>query len=75
MSPDLSQGSHFFHNLISFGVQYLSVPHTGGRAVDWAWLDALPAVHEGDLVRHVRTPRPLDVRVDGRARRGVIRHD
>lgn len=75
MSPDLSQGSHFFHNLISFGVQYLSVPHTGGRAVDWAWLDALPPVHEGDLVRHVRTPRPLDVRVDGRARRGVIRHD
>ena len=26
MSPDMSQGSHFFHNLIGFHVLYLSLP-------------------------------------------------
>ena len=74
MTPDLSQGSHFFHNMISFGVFYLSVRHTDSQAIRWDWMDGLPAVNESELVRHVRLPSPLSVRVDGRAGRGVIRH-
>ena len=34
MSAELSQGSHFFHNLLSFAVLYFSVPPSaspGGR--------------------------------------------
>ena len=76
MNPDLSQGSHFFHNLISFKVLYLSVRHRGGPGIDWAWLDAQPVVAEKDFVKHVRCPRPLSVRVDGRGGRGVVtRHE
>lgn len=74
MTPDLSQGSHFFHNMISFGVFYLSVRHTDSRAIRWDWMDELPAVNESELVRHVRLPGPLSIRVDGKAGRGVIRH-
>ena len=29
VQPDLSQGSHFFHNVLSFQVLYLSVEHHG----------------------------------------------
>lgn len=72
MNPDLSQGSHFFHNLISFRVLYLSLRHDGPYRVDWEWLEHLPAVTETQFVRHVRSERPLVVRVDGRSRRGVI---
>jgi hypothetical protein len=72
MEPELSQGSHFFHNLISFRVLYLSIWHRAGQRIAWERLDALPALHETDFVRHVRLARPLDVRVDGRHGRGVV---
>ena len=72
MSPDPSQGSHFFHNLSSFSVLYLTVPHGRGREIDWAWLEAQEAVARTDHVRHVRVARPLVVQVDGRTRRGVV---
>jgi hypothetical protein len=73
MNPELSQGSHFFHNLISFQVLYLAVPHLGGRPIDWGWLDSRPAQLETALVRHVRLPAPLVVRVDGCRSRGLVR--
>jgi hypothetical protein len=71
MSPDPSQGAHFFHNLISLGVFYLTVTASGG-GIDWTWLDAREAVAETEYVRHVRLPVPLTVRVDGLAGLGVL---
>jgi len=58
--------------MTSFRVQYFTVHHAGPHKIDWAWLDALPAVAEGRWVRHVRAPRPLRAIVDGRSGRGVI---
>lgn len=75
MTPDLSQGSHFFHNLISFRVLYMSVRHSSEHGIRWDWMNDLPAVTETRLVRHVRLERPLSVRVDGRNGRGVVKHD
>lgn len=72
MHIELSQGSHFFHNLTSFEVLYISMPATGRASIDWSWLDSRPLVRETELVRHVRTREPLAVRVDGRTGRGVI---
>ena len=74
MTPDLSQGSHFFHNMIGFGVFYLSVRHSDEHAIRWDWMDELPAVSETPFVRHVRLPSPLSIMVDGRSGRGMIRH-
>jgi len=73
MNVELSQGSHFFHNISSFGVSYFCVRHDGSHRVDWEWLARQPAVHESESVRHVRTGSPLGVKVDGRTGRGVIR--
>ena len=70
---DPSQGSHFFHNLTSFGVSYFTVRAHDARGVDWAWLDARPAAAETEFVRHVRLEAPLRVEVDGHSGRGVIR--
>ncbi len=71
MNPDASQGAHFFHNLIGFGVFYLTASLRGG-AIDWDWLAAQPAAHESAHVRHVRLTAPLAVRVDGLAGLGVL---
>ncbi len=73
MNVDLSEGSHFFHNISSFGVSYFCVRHEGRRRIDWEWLDMQPAVAETDLVRHIRLDHPLTIKVDGRTGRGVVR--
>ncbi|HAH06455.1 MAG TPA: hypothetical protein DCM05_08005 [Elusimicrobia bacterium] len=72
MNVDLSQGSHFFHNISSFGVSYLCVRHDRGYAIDWPWLERQKTEAETEHVRHVRLGAPLRVKVDGRTGRGVI---
>jgi hypothetical protein len=69
---EMSQGSHFFHNISSFGVSYFSFPPGGSGILDWEWLESRPAAAEGPFVRHVRLAAPLRVEVDGRAGRGII---
>ena len=75
MNPELSQGSHFFHNLIGFQIPYLSVPHTGAGSIDWGWLESQQTIRETGFVRHVRARAPLVIRVDGRNGRGVVLRD
>jgi len=61
-----SQGSHFFHNVVSLRIGYLAVsPQTDG-VFDRAWLDALPARTETTHVRHIELDSPLTVHMDGR---------
>ncbi len=72
MNVELSQGSHFFHNLSSFRTSYFMVRHESRWGINWNWLNRQPVIHETDLIRHVRPEVSLVVRVDGRSRRGVI---
>jgi hypothetical protein len=72
MNPDLSQGSHFFHNMTSLGILYLSVPDPKVFPIDWTWLQQQPVVRETEYVRHVRSSTPLSVRIDGRSGKGLI---
>jgi hypothetical protein len=68
-----SQGTHFFQNLTSLGIGYLTVdPASGLGSIDWDWLAARQAVKETGFIRHVRLPQPLDVRLDGKSRMGVV---
>jgi hypothetical protein len=72
LHADMSQGAHFFHNLLGFRVGYFSVPEGGAGRVDWAWLEALPRRVEGEWVVRAESPVPLTIRLDGRAGRGVV---
>lgn len=72
-SVDLSQGSHFFHNLTSLGVCYLSVPRTGGYKIDWEWLQKQEEIQRTQYVRHVQLAAPLQIRIDGKTSRGAVR--
>jgi hypothetical protein len=69
---ELSQGSHYFHNMINLGVKYFSLPINSQYHLDWAWLAMQPCVNETRFVRHIRLEHPLKVRVDGRHSRGVV---
>ena len=70
---ELSQGSHYFHNLINLGVMYFSMPFTSSYRLDWKWLIGQHAVHEMEFIRHVEASRPFHITVDGRNGRGIIR--
>src|SRR6516164_3930114 len=72
MNVELSQGSHFFHNLSSFRASYFMVQHDGPFPINWEWLNRQPVVHETEFVRLVRPSVPLFIRVDGRSARGVV---
>ena len=59
----VSQGSHFFQNIISFGLGYMTVdPSQPGSTelADYAFWDSQPrhaaVAPEGQYVRHVRSP-------------------
>jgi hypothetical protein len=69
---ELSQGSHFFHNLLGLGVPYLQVAQGGGDRIDWEYLLALPRVRETPRLVHARCGTGLRVRVDGRRGRGLV---
>ncbi len=71
-----SQGTHFFQNLTSFNVGYFTVnPETGDGDIDWAWLDAQPALSQRAHVRHIRLDRPILVLMDGKRNEGLILKD
>jgi len=74
MYVDLSQGSHFFHNLSSFQVGYFAVRHSGPFSIDWEWLSKQKVEIEKDFTRQVTLQEPLIVKLDGRNSKGVIIH-
>jgi DNA-binding NarL/FixJ family response regulator len=70
---DPSQGTHFFQNLTSFRVGYMTInPFIKEGFYDTAYLDALPALYEDEFIRHVRFPSDLVVRIDGKTNRGAV---
>jgi hypothetical protein len=72
MNVELSQGSHFFHNLSSFKANYFMVHFDGRFPINWDWLNKQQLIRETKFVRHVQTASPLSVRVDGRTARGLV---
>lgn len=73
LRAEMSQGAHFFHNLLSFRVAYLSVPETGRARIDWDFLRGLPRAGESEHVVHARVPGGLRAEVDGRRQLGLVR--
>jgi hypothetical protein len=73
MQVDASQGSHFFQNIVSFGIGYLTVdPRRRDDFVDQSWLDRQPAEAETAHLRHVAFREPLSIMLDGRRNVGVV---
>ncbi len=77
-----SQGTHFFHNLTSFGVGYFTIDTIARRTdtpsgapdlLDTAWLDSLEAFYETPALRAVRLPSPPVIGIDGKKGIGVVR--
>jgi hypothetical protein len=73
VNVELSQGSHYFHNIINLGVLYFCLKTDSDFQVDWEWLMRQSPRAETEFLRHVTLEKPLLVKVDGRQGLGFIR--
>ena len=72
---DPSQGTHFFQNMTSFNAGYVNVnPFArAGECFDADRLDAMPAEFETQFLRLVRFPEELQICIDGRTGKALIK--
>ena len=74
IKADPSQGSHFFQNITSLGIDYITVTEGSDDYFDWEWVNAQPAIAETTYLRHVRLDRPFTLKIDGRKFQCVINY-
>ncbi|WP_320008570.1 PEP/pyruvate-binding domain-containing protein [Maridesulfovibrio sp.] len=67
-----SQGSHFFHNITTLGINYLMVLDKPGNRIDWEWFADQHIIEKGDYISHLRLPAPVILKVDGKSSQGVV---
>lgn len=73
MDVEPSQGTHFFHNIASSHIGYLSIDVARGEDfVDWMWLVEQPSEMETEFIRHIKLSQPIITKIDGKSGRGVI---
>jgi hypothetical protein len=69
-----SQGTHFFQNLTSFGVGYLTInPFMNDGLFKESELDLMDAIHDSKYLRHIRFSQQLYIYVDGKKNKGIIK--
>lgn len=67
-----SQGTHFFQNITSLGIPYLTLNDNDriegekqADFLDWQWLAQQPVAEKGQYVRHVQLDSPFVLKCDG----------
>lgn len=72
-SVDPSNGTHFFHNLINFGVAYFMVNADLKQGFyDLQFLENQQKSYEDEQICHVRLPKPITVAIDGDQGKGGV---
>jgi hypothetical protein len=72
LRADPSQGSHFFHNITSLDISYLTTAGNGTDFIDWDWLLAQRTETATTYLRHIRLAKPLTIKIDGKRSQAVI---
>jgi hypothetical protein len=73
LKADPSLGAHFFHNLAALGISYLCVSGRGPDHFNWSWITSHTVARQERFVAHVSLDRPIEIKVDGRTSRGLIK--
>jgi hypothetical protein len=70
---DPSQGTHFFQNLTSFHVGYISVNADDmNNFLNFDFLSDFPTFFEDQYIRHIRFNKAINAIIDGRNNTGII---
>ncbi|MBN2693066.1 pyruvate, phosphate dikinase [bacterium] len=63
---DASCGSHFFHNITSMNVGYLTIRDSSEDFIQWDVLKEQKTVHKTKHCRHVKFSKPFTIMMDGK---------
>jgi CheY-like chemotaxis protein len=76
---DPSQGTHFFQNIVSLGIPYLTLDENGEQKgytkkdfLDWDWLEEQPLEEKRNYIRHIRLDKPFVLKCDGTKSESVL---
>jgi len=70
---DASSGSHFFHNLTTMNIAYLSAfLDQNPDAINYDILNKATLINETEYFKHVRFEKPIEIIIDGKKRRAAI---
>lgn len=72
LQAEPSQGTHFFHNITSLGIGYITLSEGDEDFIDWQWLKSLPLARETAFLKHIRLDVPLAIKIDGKGSRAVL---
>ncbi|MCK5807754.1 pyruvate, phosphate dikinase [bacterium] len=71
---DSSLGSHFFHNITSMNIGYMTVPgNSDASFVDWEWLSQQKVVKKLQYTTHIQLDKPVFAKLDGKNSIGYIK--
>ena len=74
LKADPSQGSHFFQNITSLGIPYITITENTSEFLHWDWLNALQFEQETEFIRHVHLPHTIMIKIDGRKSNCIMRY-
>lgn len=73
LNVEPSQGTHFFHNIASRKVGYLTVSKdSSDNFIDWDWIKMQKVVEKSNYFVHIVSEKPLLVKMDGKKGIGVV---
>jgi hypothetical protein len=72
IKADPSQGSHFFQNITSLGIAYITVSDNDNDFIDYDFLGRRECTAITPHLKHIHFTDGIDIRVDGKNSRAVL---
>ncbi len=72
IQADPSQGSHFFQNITSLGISYMTVSNQGKDFIDYDFFTCQTCETTTRYLKHIHFENPIKILVDGRTSQAVL---
>ena len=75
IKADPSQGSHFFQNITSLGISYITVQDRGNDFIDYEFFACQECTTTTQYLKHIHFNNPIKILVDGKTSHAVMMPD
>jgi len=75
IKADPSQGSHFFQNITSLGISYITVQDRGQDFIDYGFFSCRACTTQTRYLKHIHFDTPIQILVDGKTSQAVMMPD
>jgi Pyruvate phosphate dikinase, AMP/ATP-binding domain len=75
IKADPSQGSHFFNNITSLGISYVTISNKGDDFIDYEFFRCQTCENRTQYLKHIHFDTPIKILVDGKTSQAVLMQD